>query len=264
MVKWDPVDYNKSSSAQLKWAMELINVLKLYGNERILDIGCGDGKVTSEIAHQMPNGSVLGIDQSNEMISFARDTYLPNEIQNLDFRVMDASNLVFNEEFDLIVSFACLHWITDHQPVVDGIKRSLKPNGRVLIQCGGKGNAADIIKVINEVITQSEWNQYFMNFIFPYGFYGPDEYVIMLKDAGLLPLRVELISKDMTQIGRDGLMSWIRTTWMPYLECIPNTKRNNFIEEITDRYLTEHPLDEAGITHLTMKRLEIEAINNCI
>lgn len=261
MVKWDPLDYSKSSSAQLKWAMEFIAGLELYGDERILDIGCGDGKITAEIAHQTPNGSVLGIDQSSEMICFARETYPPDQIPNLDFRVMDASNLDFNDEFDLVVSFACLHWITDHQPVLAGLKRSLRPNGQILIQCGGKGNAADLIKVIEDVISEPEWNQYFTDFSFPYGFYGPDEYIIMLKDAGLLPLRVELIGKDMTQIGRDGLMNWIRTTWMPYLERIPDTIKNHFVEEITDRYLAAHLLDEAGMAHLKMKRLEIEAQN---
>jgi trans-aconitate methyltransferase len=262
MVKWDPEDYSKSSSAQLKWAMELIAGLELHGNERILDIGCGDGKITAEIACHTPNGSVLGIDQSIEMICFARKTYLLDQILNLDFRVIDAGNLDFDKEFDLIVSFACLHWITNHQPVVDGLKRSLKPNGQILIQCGGKGNAADLVEVIEKVISESEWNQYFIDFYFPYGFYGPDEYIIMLKNAGLLPLRVELISKDMTQIGRDGLMSWIRTTWMPYLERVPDTRKNHFVEEVTDRYLAAHPLDKAGIAHMTMKRLEIEARNN--
>ena len=76
MHKWDPADYHKSSSAQYNWAMALIADLFLEGDERILDIGCGDGRVTAHLAGLVPSGSVLGIDLSPEMISFAAGQYI--------------------------------------------------------------------------------------------------------------------------------------------------------------------------------------------
>ena len=73
--KWDALDYAKSSSAQQQWARELIGKLQLKGDETLLDIGCGDGKVTAEIAACLPMGSVLGVDSSAEMIALAQSQY---------------------------------------------------------------------------------------------------------------------------------------------------------------------------------------------
>src|SRR5512133_3316891 len=137
MTAWNPSDYAQHSSAQQIWARELIAKLHLAGHERVLDIGCGDGKVTAEIASAVPRGSVVGIDNSTDMIGYAKAAY---EAGNLRFQVADAAALPFQAEFDVIFSNACLHWIYDHKPVLAGIRRSLAPGGRVLLQMGGKGN----------------------------------------------------------------------------------------------------------------------------
>ena len=76
MYEWDAKEYHEHSSEQQKWAEELIGKIKLNGNERVLDIGCGDGKVTSEIAKCLIEGSILGIDSSEEMI-FLHKTISP-------------------------------------------------------------------------------------------------------------------------------------------------------------------------------------------
>ena len=152
MHKWDPADYQKSSSAQYNWAMALIAGLKLDGDERILDIGCGDGRITAHLAGLVPNGSVLGIDLSPEMIRFAAGKYADHP--NLSFRVGDASQLHFAEEFDLVVSFACLHWVKDHLSVLKAVRQSLVPGGRFLMQCGGRGNAARILDLTGDLVAQ--------------------------------------------------------------------------------------------------------------
>ena len=80
MHRWDPKVYEKSSSAQQKWAEELLSRISIRGDERILDIGCGDGKITAGVAKLVPRGSVVGLDNSREMISFARDRFSPDEL----------------------------------------------------------------------------------------------------------------------------------------------------------------------------------------
>ena len=145
MHRWDPKVYEKSSSAQQKWAEELLSKISIRGDERILDIGCGDGKITAEVALLVPRGSVVGLDNSREMMSFARDRFPPESWPNLEFQYGDASKLQYEDEFDLILSFACLHWVQDHGPVLEGIRRSLKNGGRILMQFGGQGNAAGIL-----------------------------------------------------------------------------------------------------------------------
>ncbi len=258
MYKWDAKDYHKSSIEQQKWAQELILKLALKGSERVLDIGCGDGKVTADIAKKLPDGSILGIDNSEEMISFARDNFSPKTYPNLDFQLMDARNLNFINEFDVVFSNATLHWVIDHLSVLKGIKRSLKPGGRVLLQMAGKGNAAQILEVLQKIVDSGKWHGYFTDFAFPWGFYGAEEYNIWLKNAGLRAKRVELIPKDMTQKGKEGLSGWVRTTWLPYIQRVPEGRRDEFIEEIVNTYIKSYPPDNEGSIHVQMMRLEVE------
>jgi trans-aconitate 2-methyltransferase len=259
MHKWDPAAYEKSSSAQQKWAKEVLSKIAIRGDEKVLDIGCGDGKITAEMASLVPDGSVVGIDNSREMIGFARSKFQGPSHPNLSFSYGDASDLKYQGEFDLVVSFACLHWILDHIPVLESIERSLKSGGRVFLQFGGKGNAAGIIQAASEVISCQKWSEYFKGFEFPYGFFGPDEYHTWLGQVGLKAIRVEILPKDMVQPGRDGLASWVETTWLPYLEKVPGNLRRDFVYEVTDAYISSHPPDVDGLVHVDMKRLEVEA-----
>ena len=262
MQRWDPEVYAKSSATQQRWAQELLSKISIGRDERILDIGCGDGKVTAEIALLVPDGSVLGIDKSAEMISFAQSKFPPTSWPNLTFRYGDASDLHFVDEFDLVLSFACLHWVLDHKPVLEGIKRCLKQGGKALMQFGGRDNAAAIIEVVDEIISEEKWSGYFEGFKFPYGFFGPDDYLIWLDRAGLRASRVELVQKDMVQNGREGLASWFKTTWLPYIERVPKDLREDFIYEVVDRYVLEHPPDGDGFVHVGMVRLEVQAEKN--
>jgi len=258
MPKWDPEAYEKSSSAQEKWADEILSRLALRGDESILDIGCGDGRITAKMAALVKDGSVTGIDTSQEMIGFARKRFPQSSFPNLEFRYGDASRLTYVDEFDLVISFACLHWILDHRPVLDGIKASLRHGGRTFLQFGGRGNAADILRAVNEVISEERWSESFREFRFPYGFFGPEEYRAWAEDAGLEAIRVDLIQKDMVQKGRGGLASWMSTTWLPYLERVRADQRQELVNEVVDLYIQSHPLDENGLVHVGMVRLEVE------
>ncbi|MDH7479317.1 MAG: class I SAM-dependent methyltransferase [Syntrophomonadaceae bacterium] len=86
-------------------------------------------------------------DSSPEMVGFARRQFLPAEYPSLAFFCQDARELNFDRVFDLVVSFACRHWVIDHRPVLRRVKRALWPGGRVFLQCGGKGNAAAMVMV---------------------------------------------------------------------------------------------------------------------
>jgi len=259
MHKWDPADYQKSSSAQYNWAMALIAGLKLEGDERILDIGCGDGRITAHLSGLVQSGRVLGIDLSPEMIRFAAGKYPSREYPPLSFRVGNASELHFAGEFDLVVSFACLHWVKDHLPVLNGVRQSLVHGGRFLMQCGGRGNAARLLDLTGDLAAGRPWKEYFSGFSFPYHFYGPEDYRTWLAEAGLLPKRTELVAKDMVHQGQEGLEGIIRNTWLPYTERLPVHLRDEFVREIADRYLERYPLDEKGQAHVPMMRLEVEA-----
>ncbi|MDD5067704.1 MAG: methyltransferase domain-containing protein [bacterium] len=260
MFKWNPEDYHQHSSAQEKWAKELIAKLNLKGDELVLDIGSGDGKVTLEIARHLTSGSVLGVDSSIEMIQFSQELIEQQPLKNISFMQADASLLPFRDDFDIVFSNAALHWIFDHRPVLKGIYRSLKMNGRILLQMGGKGNAAKILSLLDVMMKEEKWKEYFFRFGFSYGFHGCTEYRTWLEEAGLRPTRLELIPKDMTYPDRTGLESWIRTTWLPYTGRIPETRREEFIHEIAERYIKKVTPGPDGIIHMEMMRLEVEAV----
>ncbi len=256
--KWNPEDYERNSSAQEKWADALVSDLDLEGDEHILDIGCGDGKITAKIALRVPDGFVLGIDSSQDMIDFAQKKFPPSSHANLRFELGDALSLDFDREFDLATSFACLHWIEDHLTVLKGVHRSLKPGGRLLFQCGGRGNAGDLIASTEGLIREVEWSRYFQGFRFPYHFYGTEGYHIWLEQSGLEKIRVELIPKEMVQQGAVGLEGWIRTTWHPVIERIPEDLKEQFVGIMAERYLERHPLED-GLAKVRMMRLQVEA-----
>ncbi len=151
--KWNPEEYQASSSNQKKWGEELLSKIDfIKGYEKVLDIGCGDGKITAYIAQKVPQGFVVGIDSSEDMINLAKRNFPSNTHSNLVFIVKDAREIDFEEEFDIVFSNACLHWIVDHLPVLEKIKRTLKPSGKIFLQMGGKGNAAEVIRTLETII----------------------------------------------------------------------------------------------------------------
>jgi trans-aconitate 2-methyltransferase len=256
---WNAADYHQSSAAQQQWAKELIAKLGLSGNERVLDIGCGDGRVTAEIARNLPGGNVTGLDSSPEMIRFACDHFPRSEYRNLSFVEADARALPFSGEFDVVFSNAALHWIPDHTLVLAGIAKSLRPEGKLLIQMGGKGNAGQALGAGDVVQKRPEWEQYFRGFSFTFGFFSSAEYHQWLTESGFEPLRVELIPKDMTYPSRQDFAAWIRTTWLPQQSRLPKNKRSGYIEAVMDEYLKKYPADADGTIHISMVRLEVEA-----
>ena len=138
-IRWDPADYGKHSKIQYRWAQELMAGLQLHGHEAVLDIGCGEGKVSKGIADRLPHGYVIGIDRSEDMIQFARARYSQQVFQNLIFRKMDVRKLDFESQFDVAFSNAALHWIVDHLSFLHKLAKALKGHGRIRFQMGVKG-----------------------------------------------------------------------------------------------------------------------------
>ena len=173
---WNPEDYAKNSDGQLKWAQELRQNLNLQGNESVLDVGCGDGKITANFATTLSKGRVMGVDSSPEMITYAQSTYTVSQYPNLSFACIDARFLDFDFNFDFCFSNATLHWVDNHQAFLNGASRSLRPGGRLVISCGGKGDAADVLQVFSQLVSSEPWKRYFDDFHNPYFFYGEQDY----------------------------------------------------------------------------------------
>ncbi len=261
MPNWDAEEYHKSSSQQQKWALELLTKLELKGNERVLDVGCGDGKITAVISQHVPHGSVLGVDNSESMVAFAKKNFPQATFPNLSFQLCDAAALPYKNEFDALVSFSALHWVHDHASALRGMYSSLKPHGKTLLSFGGKGNAEGVEDAAQKIISQKKWRGYFKKFVFPWKFYGVAEYRTFLRAAGFHEKHLALVPKDMVHQGKEGFKSWLRTTHsLPYAEKLPQDLRENFIEDAANAYVRQFPEDKEGFVHVKMVRLEVEAV----
>lgn len=256
---WNPQDYVRHSAGQARWAEELLARLELRSDERVLDIGCGDGRITAMIARQVPNGQAMGVDVSASMIEHARHTHPASQYPNLTFEVADAAELKFKSQFTLVFSNAALHWVHDHPRVLRGISQALQEGGRCLLQMGGQGNGDDVIAAFEHALQSLGLAASGIQEASLYSFHAPEPYRLWLAAAGLETVRVELLTKDMVHANRAAFVGWLRTAWHPYTALVEAAMRADLIEATATHYLQAHPADTEGQVHVAMVRLEVEA-----
>lgn len=258
VTQWDATDYAKNSQGQLAWALALIDRLQVGDGCRVLDVGCGEGKVSAELARRVPAGRVVGIDNSPAMIELAQRTWA-SLVPNLEFRLADAQAFDVPGAFDLAFSNSALHWVPDHPAVLRGVAAALKPGGRLVFSMGGRGTAAVVYRAIGELEQTSPWARFLTGVRSPHYFFGPENYNEWLPRAGLKPLRVVLTPKPMRHATAAALAGWLRTVWMPYTDRIPATERTEFLNQLAARVRASCDMTEDGALLLPMVNLEVEA-----
>ncbi len=247
---WDAADYAANSSMQLTLAADFLYRIAIDPIARVLDVGCGDGRVTALIGAT----DVTGVDASAAMIDAARMRSPTGR-----FVVADARELPFEAMFDVAVSCTALHWITEgHADALASIRRALVRGGRFCATFPGAGNMAALTAAALDVCARPGWHGYFDGFDFPWFFPTTEVYEPLLTDAGFVIDRLELVPRDVTHAGIAGLSGWIRTTWMPYTERLPAASRQGWIDEVAGRYAAVAPPGDDGLVHVPSYRLEIE------
>ena len=262
-LEWNAGGYAAHSSEQQSWARELIARLGLRGDERVVDVGCGDGKITAELARLLPHGTATGTDVSPEMIAFAQAAFPAATHPNLKFLVADARKLdavASPGGVDVIFSNAALHWVDDHPAFLRSAATLLKPGGKLAVSCGGQGNAQDVFLALRPEMRLKRWREFFRHMPTPYHFYAPADYEKWLPKFGFRLVRLELAPKESLYAGAAGFATWLRVTWLPYVQRVPVAAREEFIAAVTRRYLAAHPADAQGRVPVRMVRLEIEAV----
>ncbi|MEQ9199590.1 MAG: methyltransferase domain-containing protein, partial [Rhodospirillales bacterium] len=172
--------------------------------ERILDLGCGDGALTAQIA--AAGALVVGVDASAELLQAAR-------ARGLDVRQMDGQALGFDAEFDGLLTNAALHWMPDATAVIAGMARALKPGGRLVGEFGGHGNVAAIITALLASL-RAEGIDGAMSH--PWFFPTPAQYAGMLEEAGFTVDQIALIPRP-TPLPT-GIEGWLATFGNPFVE----------------------------------------------
>lgn len=238
MTEWNASDYNRESTLQQVMAEEQLRLLTLQGNERILDVGCGDGKITAAIASKVPQGSAVGVDPSQEMIAFASKHFESPTLANLRFEVADARRLPFRNEFDLVVSFNALHWVPEQGEALKSIRTALKPTGRAMLRMVSEGKRKSLEDVIEEVRQLPRWASYFAGYAKPYVHPIPEAYRTLAEQCGFHVVQLNVGDKAWDFKTREGFVAWAEATFFEWTRRLPKGDWLEFITNVLDRYRT--------------------------
>lgn len=254
--EWDGAGYAHYSAPQKKTGFGVVSRLDCKEAAAILDVGCGDGGITALIAKRFTSATVTGIDLSSSMIDYAKTAH--KEIDNLSFAEGDVTKLEDIESYDLIVSFAALHWVKEQEEALSRMARALKPEGKILIQIPLE-LPAPFQSSLNELLSRSEWEEKFRGFEPPWTFYRLGQYQFYLYDAGLEVSNMTVFVSDETYASQFVFQETVRQ-WLPYLVPLDPALKEAFLSQLIDLYITKLPPDENGIVHFNVPRLEIECI----
>ena len=233
MTEWHASDYHRRSALQQAMAEKQLAGLTLEGDEQALDVGCGDGTITAEIAARVPRGGVLGVDPSHDMIAYASSHYGG---ANVRFEAGDARRLPYRNEFDLVVSFNALHWVPEQDAALASIGAALKPGGRALLRMVPQGRRESLEDVIEEVRQRPRWSAGFAGFRRPYVHLTPDEYRALAERAGLRVVGLHVTDEAWDFRTREAFAAFARATFVEWTQHLPESDWDAFIGDVLDRY----------------------------
>lgn len=197
-MKWDSVLYDNKHSFVAEYGKNMIELVNMEKGQKILDLGCGTGILTSELAKK--GATVLGVDFSRDMIEKARSNY-----PDIHFQVEDGTDLPFKDTFDTVFSNAVFHWIPEQNKLLGSVYRSLRNNGTLICEFGAKNNIIQIQSAYEKALEQLG-RSYRSPFFFPSG----EEYEQLLKEAGFMVKHIiEYDRPTPLADGEKGLYNWI-------------------------------------------------------
>lgn len=247
--------YKQSSTHQKEWGNKIISEFDLRGNERILDLGCGDGVLTAQLAKLVPEGFVLGIDASQGMIKVASQL----RKKNLEFKLQNINSLDYQEEFDLVFSNATLHWVKDHNRLLNNSLRSLKKDGVIRFNFAAEGNCSHFFKVIKTAMKLPEYSRHFESFEWPWYMPAVDEYENLVKQFHFREIEIWGEIADRYFPGKETMIKWVdQPSIVPFLECIPETEKQSFRSYVIEKML-EQTLQMDGRCFENFRRINLSA-----
>ncbi|MDZ4791686.1 MAG: methyltransferase domain-containing protein [Hyphomicrobiales bacterium] len=242
---WSAAGYDENARFVSDLATEIMQWLAPKPGERILDLGCGDGALTAGLVRA--GAEVIGIDASEPLLQAARQ-------RGIDARLMDGEALMFNAEFDAVFSNAALHWMTQPQLVIDGVKRALKPGGRFVAEFGGHGNVSAIVTAMRSAAVVFKGDAALAG---PWFYPTDTEYRAMLEASGFQVRRIGLFYRP-TPL-KTGIEGWLTTFRKPFFQQYDGLARDAVLEHVVN--LLRASLQNArGEWLADYVRLRVEAV----
>lgn len=232
LKEWDASAYHVLSEPQFAWGLRVLERVRLAGDERVLDAGCGSGRVTAAIASRLERGFVVGCDLSEHMTQAAAKSLGGGSAGAVV--CADLSMLPFRGVFDLIFSTATFHWIRDHDRLFTELRAALGANGRLVAQCGGGPNLATIHARADALAATKPFRAYFAKWDEPWLFASPEDTTGRLERAGFTGIDCWLEQAPTSFPDGAQFGAFIESVVMrPYLACLPDpTLRRAFLDAI--------------------------------
>ncbi len=242
-TQWEGSLYSENSKPQAVWFEGFSSGIPITGNEDILDLGCGDGKLTLEISRRLKNGSIHGLDMSKSMIDFAKKNHTQS---NLEFSVGDARSFSLNKKFDLIVSFTALHWVKEYEQVIKRAREHLKPNGRIYFIFSAKWGYLPLNKAMLTLYKTKKWSPYFKKYDPGYYMHSMDNQFDILNRNGFSVKEMTLRSKLTVFKTEDEFFAWLKA-WLPQQNQVPKGQGDLFIRDFISEYKRHGTVNTQGI-----------------
>ncbi|OHB67165.1 MAG: methyltransferase type 11 [Planctomycetes bacterium RBG_13_62_9] len=253
--EFDGEEYRRASSHQKEWGSRLVQELDLQGDERILDLGCGDGVLTAQLALRVPRGSVLGIDASEGMIATAR----AHTSENLRFALKDINTLDYDGAFDLIFSNATLHWIEDHEGLLRQAHRALRNGGIIRFNFAADGNCAHFFAVVKNAMMLPPYRSDFKDFDWPWFMPTLEEYEALVHRSEFKDVRVWLENADRFFPDAQAMIRWVdQPSLVPFLMHVGEPHKQAFRNFVVEQMLRE-TLQADGRCFETFRRINVFA-----
>ena len=236
MTEWNAPEYARLPKLQATMAEEAMALLHFTGTESVLDVGCGNGKITAQIAARVPRGKVVGVDASADMASFAASQIDPTLQPNLRFAAADARHLPFKNEFAQVVSFNALHWIPEQSLALQSIRAALRSGGQAQLRLVPKGSRKSLEDVIDETRLSDRWSSYFKAFTDPYLHLTAEQYAGLAENCGFQVLNTQVGDKAWDFQSRSAFVAFGSVTFVEWTQHLPDASRIDFVEDVLDRY----------------------------
>jgi trans-aconitate 2-methyltransferase len=234
---WDAATYDRISAPQQQWAAEQLDRLELRGDEVVVDAGCGSGKITLELLKRVPGGTVYAVDAAPSMVAHTQEAVG----ERATALCQDLAELALPEPVDVVFSNATFHWIPDHDMLFAALYRNLKPGGRLLAQCGGRGNIDAFRTLSDEVAGEAPFAQYFTGWVKPWNYAGAEETAQRLQRAGFADVETWLEPRP-TELAEPR--AFIATVCLVrHLDPLPEELRDRFVDAVMERLAQPVVLD---------------------
>ena len=228
-IEWDAREYDQQSAPHEEWQAQILERLQLEGDETVLDAGCGTGRLTKRLVERLPDGKVIGVDASSQMLAKARE-HLGDDA---DLRQQDLTRLdLGDEKVDVVYSSAVFHWLQDHEALFRSLHGVMKPGAALEAQCGAEGNVAEVMRSLDALTGDERFAPYLRGTPSATNFASVGDTMSRLEQAGFSDLKVWTQEWPVKPADPRGYVS---SVMLPgHLDRLPSELHQSFITAVLE------------------------------